>query len=381
MSRARRAPEWIPLVDLHAQRARLEGRIEAAIQRVLVHGQFILGPEVGELEERLAAHCGVRHAVGASSGTDALLMALMAARIGSGDAVLVPSFTFPATAEVVALLGATPVFVDVCPDTGNVDPDRLVDGLAAAAAAGLVARALIAVDLFGQPADYDRVEPFCRDHELVLVVDAAQSLGATWRGRQVGGIGDVACTSFFPSKPLGGYGDGGAVLTHDDDVADSVRSLRAHGRGDHKYDIARVGINGRLDTIQAAILLEKLSVFEDELRARRAVADRYTEGLAGSVTVPVVRSGATSAWAQYTIQVSGRDGLVAALADRGIASAVYYPAPLHEQPAYRGCPRAAEHLPAAEHLAATVVSMPMHPYLDPTAQDRVIAAVRTVVSG
>ncbi|MGQ0433339.1 MAG: DegT/DnrJ/EryC1/StrS family aminotransferase, partial [Microthrixaceae bacterium] len=236
-----------------------------------------------------------------------------------------------------------------------------------------------AFDIFGQPASSDRVVRFFGDHVLWLVVDAAQSLGATWRGRRAGAIGDIACTSFFPSKPLGAYGDGGAILTDDDDVADIVRSLRAHGRGDHKYEIARVGINGRLDTIQAAILLEKLSVFDDELRARQAVADQYTDGLAGSVTVPVVHPAATSAWAQYTIQVSGRDGLVAALADQGISSAVYYPAPLHEQPAYRSCPRADERLPAAERLAQNVVSLPMHPYIDESTRHRIVAEVRNAV--
>lgn len=305
----------------------------------------------------------------------------MARGIGAGDAVLVPSFTFPGTAEVVALLGATPVFVDVLPDTFNVDPDRLGEGLDAAAATGCTPRAVIAVDLFGQPADYDAVESWCRERGLLLVVDAAQSFGATWRDRRVGSIGDVACTSFFPSKPLGCYGDGGAVFTNDDELAADLRSLRAHGRGAHKYDQVRVGLNARLDTIQAAVVLEKLTIFDHELAARRRVAARYSEKLAGTVAVPVVRTEAESAWAQYTVRVADRDGLADALGDDGVPTAVHYPTPMHLQPAYESFPRASRGLPVSESVAGEVLSLPMHPYLDDPTTDRIVDAVIRTVSG
>jgi dTDP-4-amino-4,6-dideoxygalactose transaminase len=364
----------IPFVDLQAQRRRLGDRIDAAIRRVLEHGCFVMGPEVGELEERLAAYCGVRHAITCASGTDALLLALLAHGVGGGDAVVVPSFTFPATPEVVALIGATPVFADVLPETYDIDPASAVTAVDVARAAGLTPRAVIAVDLFGQPADYATLEPLCREHGLVLVADAAQSFGATLRGRRVGAIGDVSCTSFFPAKPLGCYGDGGAVFTGDDDLAATLRSLRVHGQGSGKYDIIRVGINGRLDTIQAAILLEKLTIFDEELRARQRIADRYDAGLAGVVDLPLRRPEATSAWAQYTVRSERRDDLAATLAADGIPTAVHYPRPLHAQPAYRGAPTAGD-LRGAETLAQRVVSLPMHPYLDEVAQDRVVSAL------
>jgi len=370
----------IPFIDLQAQRARLGGRIDAAIERVLEHGRFILGPEVAELEDQLARYCGVAHAVGCSSGTDALVLALMARQIGPGDAVLVPSFTFPGTAEVAALLGATPVFVDVLPDTFNVDPARLADGLDAARGAGLVPRALIAVDLFGQPAEYDAIEPACRDHDLVLVVDAAQSLGAAWGDRRAGAIGDLAAASFFPSKPLGCYGDGGAVFTGDHELAGTVRSLRSHGQGAHKYDTVRVGLNARLDTIQAAIVLAKLTIFDEELEARRRVAARYATSLGDAVTVPVVRPAATSAWAQYTVQADDRDSVMESLNDAGVPTAVHYPKPLHRQPAYTSFPTATGGLPVAEQIGDRVLSLPMHPYLDEETQAVVVAAVQRAVA-
>jgi dTDP-4-amino-4,6-dideoxygalactose transaminase len=365
----------IPFVDVQAQRKRLGTRIDEAIGRVLEHGQFIMGPEVGELEERLASYCGVTHAVACASGTDALLLALMAHEVGPGDSVVVPCFTFPATPEVVALIGATPVFADVLPDTGNIDPESAAAAVDVATAAGLRSRAVIAVDLFGQPADYDAIEPLCLQHDLVLVADAAQSFGATWRNRRVGSIGDVSCTSFFPAKPLGCYGDGGAVFTDDDDLAVALRSLRQHGQGTDKYDIARVGINGRLDTMQAAILLAKLAIFDDELAARRRVADRYDAALTGLVDVPGRRASTTSAWAQYTVQSTDRDGLAAALAADGIPTAVYYPMPLHYQPAYGNAPTAGA-LAAGERLAQRVLSLPMHPYLDAATQDRIVRSTR-----
>jgi dTDP-4-amino-4,6-dideoxygalactose transaminase len=293
----------VQLVDLQAQRRRLGGRIEQAIARVLDHGQFVMGPEVFDLEERLAELCGVKHAITCSSGTDALLMALLAWGIGPGDAVVVPSFTFASTAEVIALLGATPVFVDVLEDTFNIDPDSIRAGIRVAHDAGLRPRAVIPVDLFGQPADYDSVGMTAREHGLLVLADAAQSLGGSWRGRPVGSLAEITATSFFPSKPLGCYGDGGALFTDDDDMAAVLRSLRVHGSGSSKYDNVRIGLNGRLDTMQAAILLEKLTIFHDELEARARIADRYAVALADLVAVPLVAPEATSAWAQYTLRL------------------------------------------------------------------------------
>ncbi len=372
----------IELIDLQAQRARLGDRIDTAIARVLEHGRFIMGPEVAALEAQLAEFCSVTHAVTCSSGTDALLMALLALRIGPGDAVIVPTFTFAATAEVVALVGATPVFVDVLADTANLDPAGLVGALHAARGAGVTPRALIGVDLFGQPADYDELQGFCSEYDLVLIADAAQSFGATWGARRTGAIGDLACTSFFPAKPLGCYGDGGAIFTDDAELAATLRSLRVHGQGTNKYDNVRIGLNGRLDTIQAAVLLEKLAIFPDELLARDRVATRYHETFAGipGVDVLAVRPEATSAWAQYTIVTEDRDGVAARLEEQGVPSAIYYPKPLHAQPAYDGFPRASDGLAVSEHLAEHVLSLPMHPYLDEATQDRVIAAVRSATA-
>ena len=373
--------EPIELVDLRAQRRRLGARIDEAIARVVEHGQFIMGPEVGELEARLSSHCGVRHAVGCASGTDALLMALLALGVGPGDAVVVPTFTFTSTAEVVALIGATPVFADVLPDTANLDPAQAEAAVAVAESAGLRPRAVIAVDLYGHPADYDALEALCASRDVALVADAAQSFGATWAGRRVGSVGDVSCTSFFPAKPLGCYGDGGAVFTDDDELADTLRSLRVHGQGSEKYDNVRVGINGRLDTIQAAVLLEKLEIFDDELRSRDRVATRYRDALDGTVDIITLPPAATSAWAQFTVSVSERDRVRAQLTDLGIPTAVYYPRPLHRQTAYAGMPLAGAGLPVSEQLAASVLSIPMHPYLDEPTQDRVVDALRAAVGG
>jgi len=368
----------VPLVDLQAQRARLGARLDRAIAGVLAHGRFIMGPEVGELEARLSAFCGARHAIACANGTDALALGLMALDVGPGDAVLVPSFTFVASAEVVAWTGAVPVFCDVRADTFNLDPVSLEAGVRTARREGLTPHAVIAVDLFGQPADYAAIEPVCAAHGLVLIADAAQSFGAAHRGRNVGQIGTLGATSFFPSKPLGCYGDGGCVFTADDGLADAVRSLRVHGQGRDKYDNVRVGMNGRLDTLQAAILLEKLAIFADEIEARRTVAARYAEGLEDVVRVPRVLDGNTSVWAQYTIVVEhgSRDALADALAADGIASAIYYPTPLHRQTAYRHYPTVEGGLPVAERLAGQVLSLPMHPYLEPATQAVIVDRVR-----
>jgi dTDP-4-amino-4,6-dideoxygalactose transaminase len=349
---------------------------------VLAHGRYIMGPEVAELEAQLAAFCGARHAISCASGTDALALALMAKGIGPGDAVLVPAFTFVATAEPVAWLGAVPVFVDVLEDTFNVDPAGLEQGVRAAEAAGLRPRAVIAVDLFGQPAAYDAIEEICTRHGLWLLADAAQSFGASWRERRVGTLAPVTATSFFPAKPLGCYGDGGCVLTDDDDLAEAMRSLRIHGQGEDKYDNVRIGVNGRLDTLQAAILLEKLTIFADEIAARQVVAARYNEGLQEVARVPRTVAGATSVWAQYTLRIEdgSRDALAGALKAQGIPTAVYYPKPLHRQSAYRGFPVAGNGVPVAERLSDEVLSLPMHPYLEATTQARVIDALRQALT-
>jgi dTDP-4-amino-4,6-dideoxygalactose transaminase len=306
-------------------------------------------------------------------------VALLAKGITGGDAVLVPSFTFAATAEVVALLGATPVFVDVLDESFNMDAASLDAAIVAATAAGLTPRVVIPVDLFGQPADYDAILPVARRHGLCVLVDAAQSFGASYRGRNVGCIGDIVTTSFFPAKPLGCYGDGGAVFTDDDDLAATMRSLRQHGQGGNKYDNVRIGLNGRLDTIQAAVLLEKLKIFDDEIAARNKVAERYAQGLGNVVTIPRLASGHTSVWAQYTIRLpvgTDRDAFAAALKAQGVPTAIYYPKSMHQQTAYQAYPVADGGLPVSERLSSDVISLPMHAYLGEASQDRIIEAVR-----
>ena len=369
----------IPFIDLAAQRERIDTDVRARINAVLDHGRFIMGPEVFELEERLADRVGVAHAVSCASGTDALLMLLMAMGVGPGDAVVVPAFTFPATPEVVVLTGATPVFCDVRADTYNLDPDQLAAAIAAAIAAGLRPVGIIAVDLFGQPAEYERVTNVAGAAGLWVLDDAAQSMGGRIGDAPVGSLGDFAATSFFPAKPLGAYGDGGAVFTADATLADTLRSIREHGQGTEKYDIRRIGINGRLDTMQAAVLLAKLDIFDDEVEARQGIAARYVAGLADVAGVPQVLPGFVSAWAQFTITVDERDRVAKHLTSVGVPWAIYYPVPLHRQPPYAAFPLAQEVLPVADQLSATVLSVPMHPYLTETVQDRVIGAVRDAV--
>jgi dTDP-4-amino-4,6-dideoxygalactose transaminase len=372
----------IPFVDVAAQRQRLGARIDASIARVLAHCQFIMGPEVAALEEKLAAFCGARHALGCASGTDALLLALMAKGIGPGDAVICPAFTFCATAEAVALVGATPVFADVDAATFNLDPSALEAALAAARRAGLTPKAVMTVDLFGLPAAYDAIAPIAAAHGLVVIADAAQSFGAVYHDRRVGTLAPLTTTSFFPSKPLSCYGDGGAVFTDDDDLAALMRSIRIHGQGADKYDNVRIGINGRLDTIQAAVLIEKLEIFADELAAREAIARRYDAALRDVAVVPRLPEGLTSVWALYTIRLpaGARDRVMAALAAQGIPTGVYYPKPLHRQGAYRHYPVAGNRLPVTDRLADEVLSLPMHAYLDEATQDRIVAALRAALN-
>jgi len=375
-------------IDLAAQQQRIAPDLRARVDAVLAHGNYIMGAEVAELEDRLASFAGARHCIACASGTDALLLALLAHGIGPGDAVLTTPFTFMATAEVIGLVGATPVFVDVDPATYNLDPGALaatLDDLAAGRRpapglpAGLRPRAVIPVDLYGLPADYGRIKALAAAHGLLVLEDAAQSFGATLGGIRAGALAPVAATSFFPAKPLGCYGDGGAVFTDDAGLAEVVRSLRVHGRGEHKYHIVRLGLNSRLDTLQAAILLAKLAVFEDELAARQAVAARYTALLGDAVATPRIPAGATSAWAQYAVLVPGRDQVAAALQAAGVPTAIYYPIPLHRQPVCHHLGYGEGSLPVSERLAREVLCLPMHPYLGEADQDRVAAALRDAV--
>jgi dTDP-4-amino-4,6-dideoxygalactose transaminase len=374
----RTAPPPIPFIDVAAQRRRLGAKIDDAIRRVTEHCQFVNGLEVFALEKDLAAFCGARHAIGVASGTDALVLVLKAKGIGRGDAVVCPSFTYAATPESVALAGATPVFAEVNEATFNLDPASIERAVAAARKAGLTPKALITVDLFGLPADYDAFRPVAQRLGLYVIDDAAQSFGADTRGRKVGTLAPVTTTSFFPAKPLGCYGDGGAVFTDDDTVADLVRSLRNHGQGTDRYDNVRVGMTGRLDTIQAAVLIEKLKIFPGEIAARERIARRYNAELADIVMVPHIGDDQSSVWAQYTIRVPAtrRDTFAAALRSEGVPTAMYYPTPCHRQTAYRQCPVAEGGLPVTERLASEVISLPMHAYLDVATQDRVIGAVR-----
>jgi len=368
----------IPFIDVAAQRRRHGGAIDAAVARVLGHCQFILGPEVRAFEAELARFCGARHAVTCASGTDALVLALRARGIGPGDAVICPSFTFCATAEVAALVGATPVFVDVDAATFNIDANRIAGAVATAKSAGLTPKAVIPVDLFGLAANHTAVAAAAEKANLFILDDAAQAFGATFNNRRLGTFGHATATSFFPAKPLGCYGDGGAVITDDDEMADVLRSLRMHGQGSDRYDNIRIGLASRLDTIQAAILIEKLKIFPDEIDARDRVARRYSEGLAGIAITPTVPAGSTSVWAQYTIRVAGgrRDKLAAALKAEGIPTAIYYPIPLHRQQAYKHYPVGEGGVAVSDRLAAEVISLPMHAYLDAPTQDRIIDAAR-----
>jgi dTDP-4-amino-4,6-dideoxygalactose transaminase len=353
-------------IDLPAQLARIRPAIDAAIQRVLDHGIFIMGPEVAELEQQLASFCGVKHAITCANGTDALILGLMAKQVGPGDAIFVPSFTFAATTEAVVWLGATPVFIDVRQDTYNIDIASLEAGIAQAETLGLKPKGVIPVDLFGQPADYDALQALAAQHGLWILADAAQSFGASYKGRRVGSLGDIATTSFFPAKPLGCYGDGGAIFTHDDAVAAMIRSLRVHGQGVDKYDNVYVGMNSRLDTLQAAILLEKLKIFPDELVARQKTAASYSQALAELVIVPHVLEATTSAWAQYTVclpEQVNRAELIVHLKEAAVPSMVYYVKPLHKQRAYQQYPTATgQELPVSESLAKRVLSLPMSGY-------------------
>lgn len=371
----------LPFIDLQAQRARIGDAIDAGLLRVAVHGQYIMGPEVKSLEEDLKNFCGAKHCITVANGTEALAMPLMAKHVRPGEAILVPSFTFAATAEVVAWLGATPIFVDVDQDTFTMTIESFEAGIAKAKALGLKPVAVIPVDLFGQAADYDLIEQIAAAHGLWVMSDAAQSFGGAYKSKKIGTLGHVTATSFFPSKPLGCYGDGGAIFTDDDDMAAILKSLRVHGQGSDKYDNIRIGLNARLDTLQAAVLIEKLKILDDEIKARNEIAARYSSALAEYVPVPLIVEGHYSAWAQYTIRVPAqkRSAIMAALKEEGVPTMIYYPKPLHRQTAYRDFPVAGNGLPVSERLADEVLSLPMHPYLDQATQDRIVSTLISII--
>ncbi len=379
-------------IDLAAQQKRIRDRIEANIAAILDHGRYIMGPEIKSLEEKLAGYVGVKHACACASGTDALLLALMAHGIGPGDAILTTPFTFVATGEVISLLGATPVFVDIDPQTFNLDPARLQQAMQAISenAAGdhplprsdvsLAARGIIAVDLFGLPADYDRINAIAGRHGLFVLEDAAQSFGAEHRGTMAGNLADIGCTSFFPAKPLGCYGDGGMCFTADEKLAEIMDSLRVHGKGSHKYDNVRTGINGRMDTLQAAILLAKFDIFPEEIELRQQVAARYTRLLnqQAEVRTPAVPNEMKSAWAQYSVLArdeAHRAQLQARLKAAGIPTAIYYPRPLHLQTAFKSLGYKEGDFTISEDFSSRIFSLPMHPYLSGADQERIITVL------
>ncbi len=367
-------------IDLGAQRAKINDRLKAAMDRVVESGRYILGPEVTEFEQKLAAYVGVEHVVACANGTDALLLPLYASGIGPGDAVFVPSFTFAATAEVVALAKAEPVFVDVDPDTYNIDIASLEAAIAMVKKEGrLKPKAIIPVDLFGLAADYEALMAIAKRENLLVIEDAAQSMGGSADGKMCGAFGHIAGTSFYPAKPLGCYGDGGAMFTNDAAFADRLRSFAFHGKGETQYDNVHVGVNSRLDTLQAAILIEKLAILEEEMEARQKVAARYADGLGDVVKAARNLGHGRSAWAQYAIETPKRDGLKAHLQEKGIPSVIYYVKPLHAQVAYQHYPRTPTGLMVSEELPNNILCLPMHPYLGEADQDRIIETIRNYV--
>jgi UDP-2-acetamido-2-deoxy-ribo-hexuluronate aminotransferase len=375
-------------IDLKQQYRIIQPRLKKRLDAILESASFIMGKEVPELERTLAKYAGTKYCLSCSSGTDALLLSLMAKGIGRGDAIFTTTFTFFATAEAISLLGATPIFVDIDPNTYNIDVQKLKKAvlalkngeyITAAIPRDLKPRAIIPVDLFGLCADYAGIEKIAHEFDLFVLEDAAQSFGASSNGRKACGFGDMAATSFFPAKPLGCYGDGGAVFCDDDREIEILRSLRIHGQGADKYENERLGINGRMDTIQAAVVLEKMEIFEDELARRQAVAHRYSNALHGKVTVPLVPAGMISAWAQYSIQTDRRDRVISHLRSNGIPTAIYYPKPLHLQGAFAPLGYKKGQFPVAEAVSERIVSLPMHPYLEEQEQDFIIEQVAQAV--
>ena len=367
----------IDFIDLKAQQQRIRASLEQRIKKVMDHGAYIMGPEIMELESQLAKYVGVNHCVVCGSGTDALLMPLMAYGIKPGDVIFTSPFTFIATAEVVALLGATTVFVDIDPRTYNMDPGKLEEEIQKFRKnnSGMKAKGIIPVDLFGQTADYDPIETVAKKYDLFVLQDAAQSFGATYKGRKAGSMGNVAATSFFPAKPLGCYGDGGAVFCNDSAMMEKLRSIRVHGQGSDKYNNVRIGINGRLDTMQAAVLLAKMEIFDEEIRLRNKVASRYSENLKNKTVTPYVPREFVSVWAQYSVLAEQRDAMLEKLKSRGVPTAVYYPKPLHLQEAFRSLGYKKGDYPESERIADSIFSVPMHPYLKEDVQDYIVESI------
>ena len=364
-------------IDLPAQQLRIRDKIEKNIKSVLDHGKYINGPELNELEKKLADYTGVKYAAGCASGTDALLMPLLAYGIKPGDAIFTTPFTFIATAEVIQLLGATTVFVDVEPDTFNIDAKKLeYEIIRVKKKGGLIPKGIIPVDIFGQTADYDEINAIAKKHDLFVIEDAAQSFGASYKGRRACSLADVGATSFFPAKPLGCYGDGGMIFTNDKAMYDKLVSIRVHGQGTDKYDNVRIGINGRIDTMQCAVLLAKMEIFDEEISLRQEAAKRYSDGLKDSVTVPFVKKDNISAWAQYSIMHPERDRIISKLNEQKIPTAVYYPKPLHLQTAFLHLGHKAGDFPVSEEISNKIFSLPMHPYLKKEDQDRIIETIR-----
>lgn len=370
----------INFVDLKAQQNLVRNKIETRINTVLDHGKYIMGPEVKELEEKLSEYVGSKYCVSCASGTDALLMALMAYNVGPGDVIFTTPFTFIATAEVISLLGATPVFVDIDQETFNIDPAKLRETIFNKINNNghTKPRGIVAVDLFGQPADYNEINKIAAEFDLFVIEDGAQSFGSEYQGKTACGLADIGTTSFFPAKPLGCYGDGGAVFTNNEETAKLLTSIRVHGKGSHKYDNARIGINGRLDTLQAAILLAKLEIFDDEIRRRNDVANRYSELLSTTLKTPSVRPDRSSAWAQYSILAEDRDEILAKLKANNIPAAVYYPKPLHLQEAFSALGYKTGDFPVSEEMASLIFSLPMHPYLEKEQQEYIVSVINNL---
>lgn len=350
-------------IDLAAQQNQIRSKLDAAISKVLDHGHYIMGPEVKMFEEDLSNYVGVKHSLSCANGTDALTLVLMAWGVGPGDAVFVPSFTYVASGETTAQLGAIPFFVDVQENTFNMDPDSFKQAIIDCKTLGLNPKVVVPVDLFGQPADIDLIDSIARENNIKVLIDAAQSFGATYKGKKVGSMGDATTTSFFPAKPLGCYGDGGAVFTNSDKDSELINSIRLHGKGSQKYDNVRIGINSRLDTIQAAILIEKLKIFPEEIISRNHLASLYTKSLKKYFITPELIEGTESVWAQYTLRSNKRDSIISDLKSKGLPSAIYYPIPLSQQKGYAHFPCPKTGLPISEKLSNEVFSIPMHPYL------------------
>jgi len=372
----------IAFIDLKQQQTRIRAKIDAGLSAVLDHGAYIMGPEVAALESRLGDWTKAKHNISCSSGTDALLLALYGLELRPGQGVIVPSFTFAASAEVMPVMGAIPIFAEVDAACFNLDPDKLDAALAAGRAANIDVVGIIGVGLFGQPANYHAIRAFATQHGLWLIDDAAQSFGASWQGQPVGQLADVTCTSFFPAKPLGAYGDGGAVFTDNDHIAEIIKSCRIHGMGKDKYENIRIGMTGRLDSMQAVVLDAKLDIFADELSLRQQVADRYQNLLGDSVDAPLLAEGATSSWAQYCIKLprgTDRAKIIKDLGDEGVPTAIYYPIPMHQQPPYKDFPQSQCGLGVTKDLCARVLALPMHPYLEAAQQQHIADSLRAAL--